>query len=172
MLTSALDLTVVLWEAKHKDGTVLKRGPQTYQKIDRANLETVSITYKGTKLFDKFVKDTTFVYRLRNAKPMELGHDGTDWYGKPLQTQRLGVVIAFLKKHKLRDNNKVVNIFEYNDKSGKMDMVQRYEYDPIQSQIYTITPNGKIQINSEFTKSPPSDKIKLRPEELENLNSA
>jgi len=170
LLTSALDLTVVSWEAKHKDGTILKRGPGTYEKIDRNNLETISIIYKGTKLFEKNVGDSTFVYRLRSAKPMELGHNGKNWYGNPLPVKRLGVVIAFLTKHKIKENNIPVRIFKPNEKSGVMQLDQKYEYDHLQSQFYIILPNGKIELQTQYSNESPFDKIKLRPEELKQLN--
>jgi len=170
LLTSALDLTVVLWEAKHKDGTILKRGPGQYQKIDRANLVTISATYQGTKLFDKELKDRTFVWRLRSDKPMEIGYDGKQWYAKGKDVIRKGVVFAFLKRNADLNKNTHVKIYK-TDKFGVTTKDQEYLYDPELSQLFFIMPNGKIVLRNTFKEISPFEKIKLRPEELAQLNS-
>ena len=65
MFYNSLDLTGVLWEAEHKDGSVIHKGPQKYELIDRTQLETFSLTYRNNPILTVHPNERTLVHRLK-----------------------------------------------------------------------------------------------------------
>jgi len=102
---------------------------------------------------------------------MEIGYDGKEWYAKGKEVIRKGVVFAFLKKNTDLNKNTHVKIYEQDPVTKITAKSQEYQYDPELSQLFFILPNGKIVLRNTFKEISPFEKIKLRPEELKQLNS-
>ena len=167
MLTPAIDLTRVIWEARHKDGSIIRKGPQQYQKINRSNLEAIDVYFEGKSMLTFGCKGRTFFWRLRNAKPIEMTSDGGV---RELPVRRLAIILGLIKKNLITEKNTKVVVMKLTPNGEVID--QTYEYDPEESKFYFIFENGKIEIRNTFSEIPPYDKVKLREEELAQLNGS
>lgn len=167
VLVPAIDLTRVFWEAKHTDGTILRKGEGQYEKIDRTRLESIDVIFEGKQMLRFGTKGRTFFWRLRSAQPMEISYANQTITQLPVK--RLGIMLGLIKKNKIPDLNRRVRIYKIL-KDGSQVLDQQYYYDPELSTFYIIFENGKIEIRNTFSNKPPLDKVKLRPEELAQLN--
>ncbi len=156
MLSYPLDLTGVLWEAEHKDGTIIHKGPQKYPLIDRDNLETFSLTWRNQPILSVHPKKRTLVVRLKTLVATNLSTEQS-------HIRMRAWIVALLAKPKSEEVTQHVkcevrqNIFQY------------YDIDKEDTNIYYLYENSKQEIRNHFTNMSPYGPLHLRPDEFKHL---
>jgi len=164
MFSSALDLTIVHWLAKHNDGSIVTKGPQVngvkkYELINRDDLDTFEIKYNSKTLLQVHPKNRTLVVRMKTV-----GAFNVDLEGK-INNQRVTGrvwIIALLAKANESPKTAYVPSQQQGDD-------QSYKYDADDSTIYYIFENGKIETRTKFASVSPYAPLKLQPMELEHF---
>jgi len=164
MFTSALDLTIVYWLAKHHNGEIVNKGPQVngvkkYELINRDDLDTFELKYQNKVLLQVHPKDRTLVCRLKTV-----GNFNVDSNGR-VSNQRVSArvwIIALISSPKENPRTAYIPGNTPGDD-------QSYKYDGEESTIYYIYENGKIETRTKFGSVSPYSPIKLQPIELEHL---
>lgn len=157
MFFSSLDLTGVLWQATLKDGTVIKKGHNTYESIDRENLESFSLTYRNKPFYTVRPGNRVLVSRLKH-------YDQRFVLSGDLKQQVLVWIVCLLAKPESNDTRQKIHC-QFDPKWER----QYYEIDKESSSLYYLFENSKSQINTKFQRLTPYSPLHLRPEEFKQL---
>lgn len=164
MFTPSLDLTVVLWVAKHNNGEIIHKGPQIngvikYELIRRDDLDTFALIYRNDTILELHPKERTLAVRMKSVGSFNMGESGE------ISNNRINArvwVVALLSRPK--ENPK--KAFIPNNHGN-----QEYTYDSEESTIYYLFENGKIETRTHFGSTSPYTPIELTELELEHFAS-
>jgi len=157
-----LDLTCVLWEAEHKDGTIIHKGPQKYPLIDRSQLESFSLTWRNKPILTVHPKDRTLILRLKTLMMTFIVSGDSKVKGRVW-------ILALLAKPKSESTTQHVDCDLGLFPGEKKNRHQYYDIDKEDSNIYYLYENGKQEIRNKFGTMSPYLSLHLRPDEFKHL---
>lgn len=163
MLQCQVNLTDAVWKITNKDGSIIEQKKNSYNEINRDNIEFFELEYPENRLFMNTVKQfkiktngKTLIHRLKSK-----GKFSVNSSSKLEPNQRIRVT-ALLQKNP--DSSK--NISHSIMNNGK---TQFYEFDPELSEIYYIFEDGSIEKRNNFDSDSPYLPLVLLQSEMEHL---
>ena len=157
MLSHSLDLSAVRWEAKHLDETTLEYATGTYEKINREQLDTFSLTFHGKSILELHPKNRTLVWRIKNRMQTNVVD------GQTGRVARVMITALLAKPQSEESRQRCASFFD-----PKWEP-QIYHIDKEESNIYYLYENTKIETRNWFAGFSPYTPLHLREEEFKHL---